>query len=55
MIKFFKKSNIFNLQRQYDKLMHEAYILAKSNPEESLKKQNEAFEVQRKILTKGRY
>jgi hypothetical protein len=32
--------------------MHEAFILAKVNPDESKKKQNEAFDVQRRILNK---
>ncbi|WP_425389590.1 Lacal_2735 family protein [Ekhidna sp.] len=53
MIKFFKKSNVESLQRKYDKLMHEAYVLAKANPEESMKRQKQALEVQRDILSRG--
>ncbi|WP_424962524.1 Lacal_2735 family protein [Ekhidna sp.] len=53
MIKFFKKSNVESLQRKYDKLMHEAYVLSKSNPEESMKRQVQALEVQRDILSKS--
>lgn len=53
MLKFFRRSSTASLQRQYDNLMHEAYVLAKSNPEMSTKKQQEALEIQRKILAKG--
>lgn len=52
MLKFFKRPSISSLQRQYDKLMHEAYVLAKSNPEASEQKQREAFEIQRQLLAK---
>lgn len=45
MIKFFRKSNVESLQRKYDKRMHEAYVLAKANPEESMKKQVQALEI----------
>lgn len=38
------------MQKKYDRLMKEAYDLSKSNPEESLKKQKEAQEVQRRII-----
>ena len=38
------------MQKKYDRLMKEAYDLSKSNPEESLRKQKEAQEIQRKII-----
>jgi len=38
------------MQKKYDRLMKEAYDLSKSNPEESLKKQKEAQEIQRQII-----
>ncbi len=38
------------MQKKYDRLMKEAYYLSKSNPEESLKKQKEAQEIQQKII-----
>ncbi len=50
MIKFFKQSKVDSLRKKYDKLMKEAYDLSKYNPDESLRKQKEAQEVQRKIL-----
>ena len=50
MINFFKKNKVDSLRRKYDQLMKEAYDLSKSNPDESLNKQKEAQEVQRKIL-----
>lgn len=53
MIRFFKKSNVSTLQRQYDKLMHEAYVLSKANPGESMEKQKKALEIQRQIVAKG--
>ncbi|SNS42752.1 hypothetical protein SAMN05421640_0094 [Ekhidna lutea] len=52
MLNFFRKPRIESLRRQYDSLMHEAYILAKSNPEQSMKKQQEAIDLQRQILDK---
>ncbi|WP_421763645.1 Lacal_2735 family protein [Ekhidna sp.] len=52
MIRFFRKPNISSLQRQYDKLMHEAYILSKANPEQSMEKQKQALEIQREIVAK---
>lgn len=55
MIKFFRKSKVEFLQRKYDKLMHEAYILSKANPEESMKKQMQAMKVQRDILSKNSF
>ncbi|WP_436514646.1 Lacal_2735 family protein [Ekhidna sp. To15] len=42
-----------SLQRQYDRLMHEAYVLSKSNPEESMEKQKQALKVQRQMVAKG--
>ena len=54
MIKFFKRTNVASLQRKYDKLMHEAYVLSKSNPAESMERQKLALEVQKQILVKGR-
>lgn len=53
MFKFLKKNNTTTLQRQYDKLMHEAYVLSKANPEQSMAKQKEALEIQRQIVAKG--
>lgn len=53
MLRLFKKNNASNLQRQYDKLMHEAYVLSKSNPTESMEKQKQALEIQRQIVAKG--
>lgn len=53
MLNFFKKSNVSSLQRKYDKLMHEAYVLSKANPDESMEKQKQALEIQREILAKG--
>jgi len=50
MFKIFKTTSVSSLQRKYDKLMKEAYELSKSNPEESLKKQKEAQEIQKKII-----
>ncbi|MEQ8906942.1 Lacal_2735 family protein [Ekhidna sp.] len=50
MIKLFKTSKVNSLQKKYDRLMNEAYYLSKSNPEESFKKQQEAQEIQRKII-----
>ncbi len=50
MLGFFKRTNVSKLQRQYDKLMHEAYVLAKANPAESMEKQKQAIEIQRQIL-----
>ena len=53
MLRFFKKSNVASLQREYDKLMHEAYVLSKANPSESMEKQKKALEIQRQIVSKG--
>lgn len=53
MIRFFKKSNVASLQRQYDRLMHEAYILSKADPEQSMEKQKQALAVQREIVARG--
>ena len=53
MFRLFKKSNVSSLQRQYDKLMHEAYVLSKANPDESMERQKQALEIQRKIVAKG--
>ncbi len=53
MLRFFKKSNVSSLQKQYDRLMHEAYILSKANPAESMERQKQALEIQRKIVAKG--
>lgn len=50
MLNLFKSSKVSSLQKKYDKLMKEAYDLSKSNPEESLRKQKEAQEVQRKLI-----
>lgn len=52
MLGFFKRTNVSKLQKQYDKLMHEAYVLAKANPEESMERQKQAIEIQRQILEK---
>ncbi|MEO9869840.1 Lacal_2735 family protein [Ekhidna sp.] len=52
MINLFKSSKVSSLQKKYDKLMKEAYDLSKSNPEESLRKQKQAQEVQREIIAK---
>lgn len=38
------------MQKKYDRLMKEAYDLSKSNPEESLRKQKEAQQIQQKII-----
>lgn len=54
MIKLFRKSNVESLKRKYDILMHEAYVLSKANPEESMKKQMQALEVQRDILERSK-
>ena len=54
MIKLFRKPNVESLQRKYDKLMHEAYILSRANPEESMKRQMQALEVQRDILARSK-
>ena len=51
MFKIFKKTSTSSLQRKYDKLMHEAYVLAKSNPAESMEKQKQALEIQRRIVS----
>ncbi len=50
MLKLFKSSKVDSMQKKYDRLMKEAYDLSKSNPEESLRKQKEAQEIQRKII-----
>ena len=52
MFSIFKKNNTVSLQRKYDKLMHEAYILSKANPVESLEKQKQALDIQKQILEK---
>ncbi|WP_462253538.1 Lacal_2735 family protein [Ekhidna sp.] len=52
MLGFFRKSDVTNLQKKYDKLMHEAYILSKANPSESMERQKEALEIQRQIVAK---
>ena len=54
MIKLFKRTNVESLRRKYDKLMHEAYVLSKANPEESMKRQMQALEVQRDILSRSK-
>ncbi|WP_425389509.1 Lacal_2735 family protein [Ekhidna sp.] len=50
MLNLFKSSKVSAMQKKYDRLMKEAYYLSKSNPEESLKKQKEAQEIQQKII-----
>ena len=50
MLNLFKSSKVSSMQKKYDRLMKEAYELSKSNPEESLKKQKEAQEIQRQII-----
>ncbi|SNS42628.1 hypothetical protein SAMN05421640_0089 [Ekhidna lutea] len=50
MLNLFKSSKVNSLQKKYDRLMKEAYDLSKSNPDESLQKQKEAQEIQRKII-----
>jgi len=50
MLNIFKSSKVNSLQKKYDKLMKEAYDLSKSNPGESLKKQREAQEVQKRLI-----
>ncbi|WP_462253518.1 Lacal_2735 family protein [Ekhidna sp.] len=52
MIKLFKQNRVSLLQKKYDKLMREAYDLARSNPAESQQKQIEAQEIQRQIIDK---
>ena len=50
MFKIFKSSNPIALQKKYDKLMKEAYDLSKVNPAESEKRQQEAREIQKKLI-----
>ncbi|MEP0985710.1 Lacal_2735 family protein [Ekhidna sp.] len=50
MLNLFKRNSATSLQKKYDKLMKEAYVLSKSNPEESKKKQVEAQELQKLII-----
>lgn len=50
MLKLFKTSKVSSLQKKYDRLMKEAYDLSRSNPDESLRKQQEAQAVQREII-----
>ncbi|NQZ74745.1 MAG: Lacal_2735 family protein [Ekhidna sp.] len=52
MFKFFRKNKVEALEKKYNKLMQEAYILCKANPEESWKKQQEAIEVRKQIIEK---
>ena len=53
MFKFLQKSEKKkkSLQDKFDSLMKEAYLLSKANPEASKKKQLEAQEVQKKIIS----
>ncbi|MEO9869842.1 Lacal_2735 family protein [Ekhidna sp.] len=53
MLRFLRKSKIESLQNKYDKLMKEAYVLSKANPQESLVKQKEAQEIHKQILLKS--
>ncbi|MEM0939323.1 MAG: Lacal_2735 family protein [Bacteroidota bacterium] len=50
MLSLFKLYKKNSLQRKYHRLMKEAYDLSKVNPEESLKKQREAREIQLQII-----
>lgn len=50
MLNIFKTSKVNSLQKKYDRLMKEAYDLAKSNPDESLRKQKEAQQIQQQII-----
>lgn len=52
MLGFFKKKSIDTLQKKYERLMKEAYVLSKANPEESKRKQSEAIEVRKQIIAK---
>lgn len=49
MLSMFKTSQ-GSLQKKYDKLMKEAYQLSKVNPQESLRKQQEAQQVQIQLI-----
>ena len=49
MLNLFKTSR-GSLQKKYDKLIKEAYQLSKVNPQESLKKQQEAQKVQLELI-----
>ena len=49
MLGLFKTSR-GSLQKKYDKLMKEAYQLSKVNPQESLRKQQEAQQVQLQLI-----
>lgn len=49
MLSMFKTSR-GSLQKKYDKLMKEAYHLSKVDPQESLRKQKEAQQVQLQLI-----
>lgn len=50
MLHLFKRDKTGTLQKKYDRLMKEAYVLSKVNPEEGMKKQLEAQEIQKQII-----
>ncbi len=52
MLSIFKSSK-GSLQKKYDKLMKEAYVLSKVNPQESLIKQKEAQQVQLQLIKRA--
>ncbi|MFK7953317.1 MAG: Lacal_2735 family protein [Ekhidna sp.] len=52
MFKLFQRNTAKSLQRKYDDLMKEAYILSKTDQEESRKKQEEARKVQTQLIAK---
>ena len=52
MLNFLRKNSTASLQKKYDTLMKEAYLLSKDNPEESRKKQEEAREVQKQLVAR---
>ena len=47
------RSSTGSLQKKYDKLMKEAYVLSKVNPQESLRKQKEAQQVQLQLIQRA--
>jgi len=51
MFKIFKPASVSSLQKKYDKLMKEAYDLSKADPKASLKKQEEAQEIHKQIIS----
>lgn len=51
MWNIFRKTKAETLQLKYDKLMKEAYDLSMIDPELSFKKQKEAHEVQKELIT----